>query len=50
MSYYYPRHVSGLDMPILRKKQLHKHIIWYPRSYNRLYTTPVESGVRSQPV
>ena len=43
MSHYYPRYVSGLDMPYPQEQQLHKHSIWYPRSHKRLYTTQVES-------
>ena len=30
-----------------QEEQLHKHSIWYPRSPNRLYTTPVESRLQS---
>ena len=26
-----------------QEEQLHKHSIWYPRSYKRLYTTQVDS-------
>jgi hypothetical protein len=32
--HYYPRHVSGINMPIFRRKDCIQHSIWYLRSVN----------------
>ena len=44
-SNYYPRHVSGLDMPILRRNNCINTASGILALLSGLYTTPVESGL-----
>jgi hypothetical protein len=50
MLHYYPRHVSGINMPIFRRKDCIHTASGIFALYERLHSTQVESGLTSQPV